>query len=98
MTNREQFGEDDDIVRYKDLHIEIGEKIYCTNIDDDDFWDQHLTPGKIYVIEDLDFHFPDSICVKSDNGRVSMFMPAKFFTNNIKLLRKKKLEEIEKSK
>lgn len=38
---------------YKDF--KIGQKITCVKIDD--IIDQHLTVGKSYKIDDLDFHF-----------------------------------------
>ena len=78
---------------YKDF--KIGQKVTCVKVDD--FWEQHLTIGKSYIIEDLDFHFPYSICVKSDNKKISMFMPVKFFSPGLKKIRKDKLEKIEKS-
>lgn len=40
---------------YKDF--KIGQKITCVKIDND-FYDQHLTKGKIYIVEDTDFHLP----------------------------------------
>lgn len=81
---------------YKDF--KIGQKVTCIKVTDenrllDDFYEQHLTIGKSYEIEDLDFHFPEKICVGSDNGKVSMFMPIEFFTD-IKYLRNLKLKKI----
>ena len=79
---------------YKDF--KIGQIVDCVKFDDNDFYDQHLTIGKKYKIEDLDYYFPDKVCVRSDNKRVSMFMPIEFF-NDIKYLRKLKLEKINKN-
>jgi len=81
---------------YKDF--KIGQKVICVKLitsdcNNDDFYGQHLTIGKSYKIEDLDFHFWDSLCVKSDNGKVSMFMPIELFTD-IKYLRNLKLKKI----
>ena len=76
---------------YKDF--KIGQKVTCIKVDD--FWEQHLTVGKKYKIEDLDFHFPNAICVRSDNKKVSMFIDIEFFSD-IKYLRKLKLKKIEK--
>lgn len=83
---------------YKDF--KIGQIVTCVKTchdgNSDDFWEQHLTVGKKYKIEDLDFHFPEKICVHSDNNKVSMFMSIEFFTD-IKYLRKMKLEKINKN-
>ena len=76
---------------YKDF--KIGQKVFCCKVIDDDFWEQHLTLNKKYIIEDLDFHFSEKICVRSDNDKISMFMPIDFFTD-IKYLRKLKLEKL----
>jgi hypothetical protein len=77
-------------------NFKIGQIVTCVKFDDNDFWDQHLTIGKKYKIEDLDFHFLDSLCVKSDNGKTSMFMPIRFFHDE-KYVRKLKLDKIKKS-
>jgi hypothetical protein len=82
-------------ITYKSLKIQMWDKIYCSNIDEHvDSWEQHLTIGKSYIIEDLEFRFPNSICVESDNGKISMYMPAKFFSEDIKSVRKKKIGKI----
>jgi len=82
---------------YKDF--KIGQKVTCLKTchecNNDDFWEQHLTVGKKYKIKDLDFHFPEKICVTSDNKKTSMFTPIEFFTD-IRHLRKLKLEKINK--
>ena len=79
---------------YKDF--KIGQKVTCVTYDNSpDFYEQHLTIGKTYKIEDVDFNFPNSIVVKSDNGKISMFFPIKLFTN-IKMIRKLKLEKLKK--
>jgi hypothetical protein len=75
---------------YKDF--KIGQKVTCVKIDY--FWEQHLTIGKEYKIEDVDFHFPNSICVRSDNNKISMFVNIEYF-NDIKYVRKLKLKKIE---
>ena len=74
---------------YKDF--KIGEYVTCSKIDD--FFEQHLTINKKYIIEDLEFRFPDKICVKSDNTKLSMFMPIEFFSS-IKKIRKEKIKKI----
>lgn len=78
---------------YKDF--KIGQTVTCVNFDDNDFYDQHLTIGKKYKIDDVDFHFPDKICIPSDNGRLHIFMPIEFFSNN-NYIRKLKLEKLKK--
>lgn len=80
---------------YKDF--KIGQIVTCVKFEDNDFWDQHLTIGKQYVIEDLDFHFFEKLCIKSDNGKSHMFMPIIFFSD-VKMIRKLKLDKIKKSK
>lgn len=77
-------------------NFKIGQIVTCVKFDDNDMWNQHLTVGKKYKIEDLDFHFWDSLCVKSDNGKTSMFIPIRFFSD-IKMIRKLKLNKIKKS-
>lgn len=77
---------------YEDF--EIGQKVIC--VKHDPFDGQHLTVGKTYIVEDTDFHFPDAICVKSDNGRISMFFKIEHF-DDVNLIRKLKLEKINKS-
>lgn len=67
---------------YKDF--EIGQQVICVSIFEKDkphmdFWEQHLTVGNTYKIEDLEWRFHDKICVKSDNGKTSMFVPIELF-------------------
>jgi len=77
---------------YKDF--KIGQKVTCVKVDDT--VDQHLTVGKQYVIKDVDFHFWDAICVRSDNNKISMFMKIKYFSD-IKYVRKLKIEKLKKN-
>jgi len=78
---------------YKDF--KIGQIVTCVKFDD--FYDEHLTIGKSYEIEDVDFHFVYKICVRSDNNKTSMFMPIEFF-DNIKYIRKLKIEKLNNAK
>jgi len=91
--------EQNNIITYKDF--KIGQKVTCVRIDEPtDFWEQHLTIGKVYKIVDVDFHFWDKICVRSDNRKFSHFVPIKFFVNEedyIRILREKKLKRITKN-
>lgn len=82
---------------YKDF--KIGQMVTCTKLPDDpeDFYHQHLTVGKKYKVDDVDFHFPHKICVRSDNKKTFMFMPIEFFAEDIKYIRKMKLDKINKS-
>ena len=75
---------------YRDF--EIGQKVRCTKFED--FYEQHLTVGKLYTITDLDFHFWDKICIKTNRNKTGMFIPIKFFTLSLNELRKKKLNRI----
>ena len=82
-------------LKYSDFLI--GQKIVCTNLEDEiiDYWDQHLTIGKTYIVDDVDFHFPESVAVKTDHSGV-MFVRCKFFKENLKEIRKRKLAKIAK--
>ena len=64
-----------DKLTYKDF--EIGQKVILTGTgkptDKEDFYNWYMTIGKEYEIIDLDFHFPDKICVTKDNGGGSFF-------------------------
>lgn len=84
-------SKDNNGVTYKDF--KIGQKVICYKVDDF-VENQHLTIGKTYIVEDVDFHFPDTIVVRSDNGRVSMFFNIAYFISDIKTIRKEKLKKI----
>ena len=87
---------------YKDFII--GQKVHCYSLDRDfhpmmgvpntEFWEQHLTPGKDYIIEDIDWHFPDKIVVRSDNGKISQFVPIPFFVSTLQEDRDEKINQI----
>ena len=81
---------------YKDF--EIGQTVICVLNDTErqplDFLEQHLTVGKTYIVEDTDFHFPDSIVVRSDNDKISMFFPVECFEIDINYIRKKKYKRL----
>ena len=80
---------------YKDF--KVGQVVTCVKFDDNDFWDQHLTVGKKYKVEDVDFHFPDKIAIRSDNKKVTFFVTIEFFAD-IKYERKLKLNKIHNEK
>lgn len=79
---------EDQKITYKDF--KIGQRITCIKIDDT--VDRHLTIGKIYKIRDLDFHFWDSICVKTDS-KLTMFIKIKYFFD-LHTVRKFKLDKL----
>jgi hypothetical protein len=77
---------------YKDF--KIGQKVTCVSYDNNaDFYEQHLTIGKTYEVEDVEFHFPNKIAIKSDNGLTYMFFPIKLFSD-LKCVRKLKIEKL----
>ena len=82
--------EDNNGLTYK--NFKIGQKVTCVKVDDS--VEEHLSIGKTYTIKDVDFHFPNSICVRSDNRKVSMFFNIAYFTG-VKELRKAKLKKID---
>lgn len=75
--------------------FKIGQIVTCVTYDNPDYWDQHLTIGKKYKIEDIDWHFVNKIVVRSDNKKLSQFVPIDFFTN-VQAIRKMKLEKLNK--
>lgn len=75
---------------YKDF--KIGQEVICVS-HNSDFYEQHLTIGKKYKIVDIDFHFPDKICVSSDNG-ISIFFSIDMFNEDLNKVREKKLKRI----
>jgi len=75
--------------------FKIGQIVTCVKIDDNDYWDQHLTIGKKYKIEYIDWYFQNKIVVKSDTKKFSQFVPISFFTD-IKSIRKLKLKKLNK--
>ena len=76
---------------YKDF--KIGQKVIC--VKRDDFYEKHLTVGKTYIVENTDFYVFNSICVRSDNNKTSMFFNIEYFSD-IKTIRKLKLEKLKK--
>jgi len=86
---------------YKDF--EIGQKVVCCEsetYDKERLYDIWMTVGKIYTITDLDFHFPDKICVKTDNkSSHGAFLPIECFADEVEMLRisrEKKIKRIVK--
>jgi len=86
---------------YEDF--EIGQKVVCREgetdsckYDKEQLYNMYMTVGKTYTITDLDFHFPDSICVTKDNGG-GAFFPINCFVDEAEMLRitrEKKLKRV----
>ena len=80
---------------YEDF--ELNQKVVCTGTLEEfgDFFidpGYQLTTGRTYKITDLDFHFPNKICVNNDKVRGG-FYPINLF-DSLKGLRNKKIDEI----
>lgn len=78
--------------------FEVGQQVICVSIFEKekptmDFWEQHLTVGRSYKIEDLEWRYHDKICVKSDNGKTSMFVPIELFDDK-QVIRDLKIDKI----
>lgn len=84
-------------------NFRVGQKLICKKLEAEgspiDFTEQHLTIGKEYEISDIDFHFPDSICIKKLDGGSTMFMRTELFMDDNdykRLVLNKKLKKIKK--
>ena len=87
---------------YKDF--KIGQKVTCTKnmlIDsksgqNNDWWVERLDIGKEYIIDDLDWHFQDSMAVKLDSVYYKHieFVPIEFFYDDVAEKREKKLNQL----
>ena len=83
---------------YKDF--KIGQKVVCCaseDVDKEQLYDWYLTAGKTYIIDDLDWHFHDKICVKKDENTGSGFFPITYFVDEaeqIRIFRERKIERI----
>lgn len=56
-----------------------------------------MTVGEEYIITDLVFKFPDTICVKTNKGH-KMFLNIEVFEDNIAVIRDKTIDEVLKDK
>jgi len=92
--------DNDERIYYRDLDWEIGDWITCTKLEAEgnpkDVIEQHLTIGKKYKIDDLDFHFPESVCIKTKINKTGIFLRCSLFVNDLKSIRNKKLDQINK--
>jgi hypothetical protein len=78
--------------------FKIGQVVMCNppaNDRDFEFYadNEHLIPGEYYTITDLEFRFPDTICVNTSRTGSGMFCPIKFFDTQ-SVVRDNKLNEI----
>lgn len=57
---------------------------------------ERLTIGEKYLINDIDIHFPNKICVKLKGPYYfhSEFVPEEFFTDDRSLIREQKINQI----
>lgn len=77
--------------------LKIGDEVICTNLPtDNDWWDERISIGEKYIIEDKDVMIPNKICIKfrSEWYSHSEFVPYKFFQPNKKFERKIKIEKL----
>lgn len=58
-----------------------------------DFYQDYLKVGNTYEIDDLDWHFPDKICIKLGNGK-SGFLPITLFISELSEERETKINQI----
>lgn len=67
---------------YKDF--KIGQTVLLSGCgekqEEEMLYNIYLTLGNYYVITDLDFHFPNKICINKDNGG-GIFIDIKYFDN-----------------
>lgn len=78
---------------YEDF--EIGQKVILSGNgewDEEQYYDIYLTIGNEYEITDLDFHFPDSVCIVKDNG-YSGFMKIEHFDDRA-VLREQSIDKL----
>jgi hypothetical protein len=82
--------------------FEIGQIVMCKhNIQDPQFYfyldNEHLIPGEYYTITDLEFRFPDKICVSGKTSEMmrnsGAFCPIEYFDTQ-SVIRDTKLNEI----
>jgi len=82
-------------IGWAELGLKIGQKITCLrNFNKNDFYEERIDVGKTYIIEDVDLHFPYSVCIKLSSKYYSHseFVPVELFFDEIAERRDKKLE------
>lgn len=86
-----------------DVKFKIGDKVLC--VETSSVYEDHITPGNVYEITDVDWHFPNKICVITDNiirmnkegikhGLGGIFIPDKYFSKQAHI-RNDKLEKLD---
>ena len=77
-------------------NFKIGQVVTCGPVDEDDFFFERLIIGHSYLIEDIDYHFPDKICIKLNGPYYfhSEFVPDKYFKDSISKLRDERINSI----
>jgi Zn-dependent peptidase ImmA (M78 family) len=83
-------------ITYKDF--KLGQKVICykNKIEERSFYKDRLVIGKEYQIVDLDYHFPNEICVELIGPHYyhSEFVPIIYFIENISEKRDRKLFDL----
>jgi len=81
-------------------NFEIGQVVVCVRQNTDDYIggdadDERIILGEKYTIIDLDFHFPDRLCVKLKGPYYfhNEFVPIKCFVD-VAFMRDKKLTDL----
>lgn len=83
---------------YEDF--KIGQKLICVKLNTENYKggeldNERLIIGEEYIITDLDFHFPNSVCVKLKGPYYTHeeFVPIECFSD-IAYIRNKKLKQL----
>lgn len=81
-------------------YFKVGQKVTCLRVESEresiSQWGERLIVGETYDIIDLEFRFPDRICVnlKGPYYTHAEFVPAEFFWDDIVEIRNKKINQI----
>lgn len=81
--------------KYSDY--KIGDKVRCVkNIIKNIDYSERIVVGKTYVVNDVDYHFPDKIAVKLKGPYYfhTEFVPIVFFIEDINDIRDRKINSI----
>lgn len=78
-------------IKFRDCGYEIGDVVLCVYNDYEA--EDHLIVGQEYIIEDLEWRFPYSICVKSSYSGAYLFLDCSYFDGKT-AIRNKKIETI----
>ena len=74
-------------------NFKIGDSVVCTKAEG--FYEDRICVGHVYLIEDIDVHFPGKIVVKLDSKyyQHSEFVPGEIF-DDISVIRDFKIDKI----